>query len=140
MNAVELSKYIVLKCIDDGKPVSNLQLQNILYYVQKDFLQKKNKQAFYDDIEAWQFGPAVPNVYYRYCGFGAMRITIVNPNDVPHISYKDKFFIDAIIDEKRELNPWDMVEEIHKSGGAWDCSVRMGNRHVIPADLIRVVG
>lgn len=61
--AIELSKYIVSKCIDDGFPISNLQLQKILYYIQRDFL-RIGKPAFPDAIEAWQFGPVVPNVYY----------------------------------------------------------------------------
>ena len=67
--ALDLSKYIVAKCIEDGLPISNLQLQKILYYIQKDFL-KRDEMAFPDDIEAWQFGPVVPNVYYYYCGYG----------------------------------------------------------------------
>ena len=72
--AIDLSKYIVTKCIVDGCAISNLQLQKILYYVQKDFLQR-DLVAFSDDIEAWQFGPVVPVVYYKFCGFGAMPIT-----------------------------------------------------------------
>lgn len=28
--AMDLSKYIVSKCIEDGEPISNLQLQKIL--------------------------------------------------------------------------------------------------------------
>ena len=59
--AINLSKYIVFKCIEDGHPISNLQLQKILYYIQKDFL-CRDDLAFSDDIEAWQFGPVVPNV------------------------------------------------------------------------------
>ena len=39
-SALELSKYIVTKCINDGKPISNLQLQKILYYIQRDFLKQ----------------------------------------------------------------------------------------------------
>lgn len=66
-NAIDLSKYIVSKCVTDGHPISNLQLQKILYYIQKDFLQR-DEVAFSDNIEAWQFGPVVPNVYYHYCG------------------------------------------------------------------------
>ena len=41
-SALELSKYIVTKCINDGKPISNLQLQKILYYIQRDFLNKES--------------------------------------------------------------------------------------------------
>ena len=47
-NAIDLSKYIVSKCVTDGHPISNLQLQKILYYIQKDFLQR-DEVAFSDN-------------------------------------------------------------------------------------------
>ena len=53
-SALELSKYIVTKCINDGKPISNLQLQKILYYIQRDFL-KQGEPAFSDTI-VWSSG------------------------------------------------------------------------------------
>ena len=50
-SAIHLSKYIVSKCVSDGHPISNLQLQKMLYYIQKDYL-SRDDQAFSDDIEA----------------------------------------------------------------------------------------
>lgn len=54
--AMDLANYIVDKCIKDNVPITNLQLQRILYFVQKDFL-KRGSPAFLDEIEAWEFGP-----------------------------------------------------------------------------------
>lgn len=138
-NAIDLSKYIVSKCVADGEPISNLQLQKILYYIQKVFLQR-GEIAFTDDIEAWQFGPVVPNVYYHFCGFGAMPIYIAN--DTFSIAATDALYIDKIVEEKRKLNPWDMVAETHKDDGAWAKIYRggLGNRCVIPTELIKAVG
>ena len=95
--ALDLSKYIVFKCIKDRHPISNLQLQKILYYIQKEFL-NKNDYAFLDDIEAWQFGLVVPNVYYHFCGFGAM--TISSSCDTFSIGDHDKSIVDKIVEEK----------------------------------------
>ena len=141
-SAIDLSKYIISKCIADGSPISNLQLQKILYYIQKDFL-SRGKPAFPDDIEAWQFGPVVPNVYYHYCGYGAMPITIpISKEKIINIPVSDKDHIDVIIDTKRILNPWDMVAETHKANGAWAKTYKsgLGNHSTIPLDLIRTVG
>ena len=134
-----MSKYIVSKCVADGYPISNLQLQKILYYIQKDFLQR-DEVAFSDNIEAWQFGPVVPNVYYHYCGFGAMPISIIK--DTFSIAFSDAIFVDKIVEEKRKLNPWDMVEETHKDDGAWSKVYRdgLGNHCIIPTELIKAVG
>lgn len=137
--AINLSKYIVTKCAADNMPISNLQLQKILYYIQKDYL-RRDSIAFAEEIEAWQFGPVVPIVYYQFCGFGAMPIT--NLYTDASLSPEDKSIIDEIVEEKRVLDPWIMVEETHKKNGAWDQIYQegRGNHKIIPRDLIKRVG
>ena len=137
--AMELSTYIVSKCIKEDCPISNLQLQKILYYIQKAFLDRGDR-AFSDNIEAWQFGPVVPNVYYHYCGYGAMPISF---SSIKYdVAKEDKQLIDSIVESKRVLAPWDLVEETHKKGGAWDKTYKngSGSHEVIPTELIKAVG
>ena len=110
--AIDLANYIVEKCIKDDNPITNLQLQKILYFIQKDFL-KRGTRAFSDDIEAWKFGPVVPNVYFYFCGFGAMPISI-SRDTVPNLT-SDKNIIDNIVEAKRKLDPWIMVKETEYS-------------------------
>lgn len=136
--ALNMAKYIIDKCTKDRYPISNLQLQKILYYIQREFLQQ-GAMAFPENIEAWQFGPVVPGVYKQYCGFGAlpirMRYTVV-------IQENDQRIINPIIEKKRILNPWDMVSDTHSSGKAWDLIYNdgLGDHQVIPQDLIRNKG
>lgn len=138
--AIDLAKHIVSKCIADSHPISNLQLQKILFYIQKEYLVTRDERAFSDAIEAWQFGPVVPNVYYYFCGFGSMPITI--PFDQVQIEDQDAEIIDPIVEEKRVLYPWDLVSETHKKGGAWDRTYEdgNGNRKEISIDLIKAAG
>ena len=138
-DALDLAKYIVTKCINDGHPISNLQLQKILFYIQKDYLMR-NRVAFADNIEAWQFGPVVPNVYYRFCGFGAMPIT--SSHTAISMAVEDSEIIDRIVEEKRALDPWELVEETHKKNGAWDLVYQNGNgnHEIISLDLIKKAG
>ena len=35
-HANDIANYIISKCENDGAPISNLQLQKILYYVQRE--------------------------------------------------------------------------------------------------------
>lgn len=139
--ALGLSKYIVSKCVKDGHPISNLQLQKILYCIQVHFLKCGGSAAFLDIMEAWQIGPVVPNVYYYYCGCGAMPIPFVY-EEMADVGAKDKNVIDSIIEAKRDLAPWALVEEVHKKGGAWDQTYRAGagDRAVISIALMEMVG
>lgn len=136
--AIEIAKYIVSKCVDDGYPISNLQLQKILFFIQKYYLQKYNSPLFSDSIEAWRFGSVIPEVYY-YCGYGAMKITLIEPSE---FSPQGSNIIDNIITKKHMLNPWDLVDETHKSGGAWDKIYNngKGEKTIIPNDMIRTMG
>lgn len=137
--AIEIAKYVVSKCCKDDCPISNLQLQKILYFIQMTNLQKYKCPLFSDLIEAWQFGPVIPEVYYHYCGYGAMKITSIENSS---FSEKDSCIVDNIVEEKRILDPWDLVNATHKTGGAWDIIYNhgKGNRNVIPNNLIESKG
>ncbi|GFI33137.1 MAG: DUF4065 domain-containing protein [Lachnospiraceae bacterium] len=137
-SALEIAKYIINKCTKDKCPVSNLQLQKILYYVQREFLQQGTK-AFPEEIEAWQFGPVVREVYRQYCGFGAMPIRM--QYDV-RLTLDYMRIIDSTVEKKRQLNPWDLVSDTHSRGKAWDLIYRngAGDFQVIPQELIRSKG
>lgn len=135
--AVDLANYIVDKCIKDNTPITNLQLQRILYFVQKDFL-KRGSPAFSDYIEAWGVGPVVPNVYFCFCGFGAMPILFIPRDAVPNLS-TDKNIIDNIVENKRSLTPWEIAKETSKITGAWSkvYDNGKGSQRIIPVDLIK---
>lgn len=136
--AIEIARYIINKCTVEGHPISNLQLQKILYYIQKDFLQV-GKMAFYDEIEAWQFGPVVREVYNQYCGFGASKIRLLYE---VNIDDDYKCMIDPIVCEKRVLDPWVMVDDTHTKDKAWYIIYNngKGNHRVIPNELIKEKG
>lgn len=139
-SALDLAKYIVTMCVDENHPISNLQLQKILFYIQKDFL-GRDCIAFEEDIEAWTFGPVVPEVYYFYCGNGADQITFPK-YDIQPLKAKDKNYVDAIVREKRMQNPWKLVDDTHKQGGAWSriYNKGAGNKKIIPIEYIKKFG
>ena len=94
MDAMELARYIVTKCTKDDRPISNFQLQWMLYHIKMAFL-KEAKVIFFDSVEMWKCGPVIPNVYYHFCGFGAMPIRWVYPEaGQPELSVRST--IDAI--------------------------------------------
>ena len=48
---------------EDGDYISNLKLQKLLYYSQGCFLALRDEPLFDSPIEAWTYGPVVPEVY-----------------------------------------------------------------------------
>lgn len=138
--ALDLSKYIIRKCISDGFPISNLLLQKILYAIQREYLLKFDKLAFSDDFEAWKVGPVIPDVFYAYCGFGAMLISF-SLTDFP-ISPEDAAIVDPLIEQRWLLKPWEFAGEYCEKDGAWSRVYQggVGNRKIIPVELIKEFG
>lgn len=97
------------------------------------------RKAFSDDFEAWQIGPVIRKVYQKYCGFGASKIVLTYNTTV---SQRDRTLIDLVINQKRELDPWNMVADIHKPGSPWDIVYQhgKGNYRIIPTQLIESSG
>jgi len=110
--ALEIARYIINKCIELGKPVSNLQLQKILYYVQGEFIKATNGGVlFCDDISAWQYGPVVTDVYYEYNNYSSNEIDMFQPQVYLDEYVKD--IIDPVIISKSQMSAWELVKATH---------------------------
>lgn len=119
-SAIDVADYIVERCAEKGTPVSNLQLQKILYYVQLNFLRKFDTCAFSDEIQAWRHGPVVREVYYKYNVFGRHAIIPKIIQTTKNIFLeKDRDLIDKVTDACMRLDLWELVERSHKVGGPW---------------------
>ncbi len=136
--ALNVAKYIINKCMIENYAVSNMQLQKILYYAQREFLWR-GEPLFSEDIEAWQIGPVVPQVYERYCGFGGMPIRV---EYTVSLGKNDATIVDSVVREKRSLPSWAMADDIQAPNKAWSLVWRdgLGDHWVIPRELIKCQG
>lgn len=58
----------------EGEVITNLKLQKLLYYVQGFHLAGFNSPLFNEKIYAWQYGPVVKEVYFKYKENGSLGI------------------------------------------------------------------
>ncbi len=70
-SAFEIVPYFLRQSEKNPKSlITPLKLQKLLYYAQAWSLVFRGKILFYEDIEAWIHGPAIPPVYRRYKQYG----------------------------------------------------------------------
>lgn len=113
VTAEEMAGYITSKCIKDRCPITNMQLQKILYLIQAEYI-KHGAFAFEDNFEMWGFGPVIPKIYYRYGIFGAEPIDIYFYDfSLPE---KDAVIIDPMIERLRKDAPWTLLQKVNTSG------------------------
>ena len=97
---IDVAKYIILYCKRNGYAISNLKLQKLLYFVQAQFLVQLNIRAFDSRIEAWDFGPVVPEAYQYFKIWGNSEIpAIVAEGAESRIFFKDQEIMDEILEQ-----------------------------------------
>lgn len=101
------------------RPISNLQLQKILYYIQGAFLAEKGEPYFREPVLSWRYGPVVENEYRNYRTFISDEITPDSPyNPYPDFDedmiYKDdKNIIQRICKVKSKRNGNQLINDTH---------------------------
>ena len=134
MNARVLAHLLINFAISLNRPVSNLMLQKLMYFCQLSCYKHKNRRLIPDcDFEAWLFGPVIRDVYVDYCMYGSNKIISalkedeVLPDCVQHT-----------LTVWLNRRPWEMVQVIHRKGGAWDRNFQKGRKNIISDIDIRL--
>ena len=129
-NVLDVAHYIVKYCNEHNYNISNLKLQKLLYFVQAYFLVKSGgrESCFKEKIEAWSFGPVVPEAYYEYRQYGSLDIPYSktknklnknleiekNPYDENIISNNSKEYIESVVEHFKNSSASDLVELTHR--------------------------
>lgn len=130
-NALDVARFIINYGNEKGYSISNLKLQKILYFIQADFIaySDKHEPCFNEEIEAWNFGPVIPEVYHEFKEFGSGRIPSIKKyidlskgiwdskikefsNNI--ISEEDAKRIKGLVDQSSKYSATQLVEISHK--------------------------
>jgi len=128
-DAREVANFILDVCENNGRKVSNLALQKIVYFCHVWSLIELGRPLVKHSFEAWEYGPVLPYLYREFKEFdrspivrrairldpisGEKRIAVYDFED----SMKD--FLNGIIGFYSQMRPGDLVELSHVAGGPW---------------------
>lgn len=133
-SALEIAKYVISHEHSCNREISNLRLQKLLYFLQAKVLVEKDNPCFSDDMEAWDYGPVVPAVYYYYKIYGSMDI---RRNEV--FSLKDcslTEIIDGMLDFCKDFPTYQLVEITHRQK-PWKDARSRGAKSIISKSSIK---
>ncbi len=147
-NVLDVCRYVINYSNDKDYGISNLKLQKVLYFVQAYFLISTPEQCFKERIEAWDFGPVVPEAYREYKQFGSSNIPSVsyyvemNYEDLWNskvkkfrneiISDSDKKRVEAVVDRFSDYSATELVEITHHQAPWMDVYVPYRNNEITP--------
>lgn len=122
--------------------ITHLKLQKLLYYAQGVFLAITGNRLFTEDIEVWQHGPVVADVYDEYKSFGrnAIDIGISEENERIIRDIESNREVSEILNMVYEnfaiYTAWQLREMSHVKNGPWDKAVSQ-NKMIIDVNDIR---
>lgn len=113
MPILQLAQHILDRAHAAGRGITNLHLQNILYFtlidaLKQGLLTEETLAEIYTDqdaFEVWAYGPVEVNVYLTYKPYGSCYIV----SDT--CQYPQYQFLDNIIDELAETDVFCLVDE-----------------------------
>ena len=129
------------KELSGNNDLTNLKLQKLLYFAQVEYLKEFGEQLFSEDIQAWQYGPVVKEVYDWLRGCGAYVITEfdISLEDLSDIPENIKEFLDDFWSKYQKYSAWGLVEKTHEKGSVWNQVYAGGNgdKKVIDVNLLK---
>ena len=143
-NAVEIARYVIDIRNRSWKEVeiSNAKLQFVMYLLQRDYIVQHKMPLYKNKIEAWNYGPCVPDVYFKYNMFGGLDIDSSCMTDYGReieVPFQLKLFIIERVFHYIKLSFRELHELVTQEGGAYKTIVGVYGlkpRHEIPLDLI----
>lgn len=106
--------------------ITHLKLQKLLYYAQGICLALKGEPLFKENIEAWQHGPVVKEVYGAFSMFGRENIEIEMDKEKEEIvkeieSNKEvSEVLNLTYDNFAIYTAWQLRQMTHEDNTPWD--------------------
>lgn len=123
-----------------GQSLTPMQLMKLVYIAHGWSLGLRNVDLFRNRIEAWQYGPVMPDLYHATKRFGRDPIPlglVGEPYPLP-VSPEDADFLTDVYNKYGHLDGIQLSYLTHQSGTPWDQVYRPGiSRIEIPDELIR---
>ena len=99
---------------EDSDCLCPMRLQKLLYYVQGWSLALRGRPMFAEPIEAWKFGPVVPEIYQRFKPFGFGIIKPEEAGEPQNLTPADRTFIESIWSEYKAYSATKLREMTHR--------------------------
>lgn len=110
------------KKIEDGVPPTPMQLLKLVYIAHGWNLAINNRPLVSDRIEAWRYGPVIPNLYHDLKEWGNTPVQELLPVPVSRAgnpSREEKEIVDEVLNAYGDLSGIQLSNLTHASDTPW---------------------
>ncbi len=120
-NCFDIAKEFLSIAERENKSIDTMKLLKLTYIAHGWYLAFKDKPLFKNEIQAWKYGPVIPDLYgviKRY-GTGTVPIDIVDLYSQSKLSQEDQVFIENVWNAYKENTGLELSERTHRENTPW---------------------
>lgn len=104
-----------------GKSLTPMQLMKLVYIAHGFSLAMRQRELFHNKIEAWQYGPVIPDLYHATKQHGRKLIpqSSVGPVDSISVSNDERRLLEEVYEKYGHLDGIQLSYLTHQSGTPW---------------------
>ena len=136
-DARQIANWFVNRAQRDGRSMSIMSLLKLTYIAHGWHLEMQDAPLFKNRIEAWQYGPVIPDVYNA---FRRQGINVTGPVSVKQCALEadDEKLLEQVYDIYGSLSAFQLSDLTHVTGGPWDIASKTGGNYaLIHEELIK---
>jgi uncharacterized phage-associated protein len=136
-DARQVANWFVTRAQREGRKLSIMSLLKLTYIAHGWHLETQNAPLFGNRIEAWQYGPVIPDVYNDFRRQGVAVSGTVNTVPQSRFDPADEALLDQVWNIYGKLPAFRLSDLTHVPGGPWDIAPKTGGYYApIPDELI----
>lgn len=129
-DARQVANFILDRASEEGRPLTHLALQKILYFSHAWHLGKYNERLIGQRFEAWQYGPVIRVIFDQLKVYKDQpinsRLQIVDPelgqfqNAIYDFDPELSKFLSNIYSYYGRIDPRKLIDLTHETDGPWE--------------------
>lgn len=137
-DALKVASQILWIAHLNGKHFTPMQLLKLSYISHGWTLGLRDSPLFQDEVEAWKYGPVVPEVYHKYKKFGYSRIVVRLKDLRRSFDPMSHAIMDRVTSVYGKYDGMHLSRLTHQPNSPWDLTIKtLGRGAVISNEMIK---
>lgn len=139
-DALTIADEILKIAKSKGKSLTPMQVTKLAYIAHGWALAILKRDLFRNRIEAWQYGPVIPDIYHatKHYGRSPIPLSMIGDPEVSAVDGETRAFLEDVFNKYGHLDGISLSYLTHQSGTPWDQVYKPGVRRIeIPDHLIK---
>jgi uncharacterized phage-associated protein len=119
-NALDVAKFMLKAAGEQGKKLTHMQLQKLVYIAQGVFLAKHDgKSLLNESVSAWKFGPVIDSIYHEFKKFGSGVVTLSPAELNVDLAENAKDVVSEVLSVFGEYSGTELSSFTHQPDSPW---------------------